>query len=93
MDLPMILRGGLQVIVDHGYRHDIENTTGIFVLVVGEFVIAAPVLVGRLDLTVYLSTKWPFGTQVFLMRVNRRPNRLILRLFFRHLGYKAPPRR
>jgi hypothetical protein len=27
------------------------------------------------------------------MRVNRRPNRLILRLFFRHLGYKAPPRR
>src|SRR5437868_2562866 len=86
MDLPMILCSGPQVIVDDGYRHDIENTTGIFVLVVGEFVIASPVLIGRLDLTVYLAAKWPFEVhKVFLMRVNRRSNRLILRLFFRHL--------
>ena len=46
--------------VDHGHGHDIEDAAGVRVFRIGQFLVTAAAVVGRLNLAVDLAAICPF---------------------------------
>ena len=64
-----------EVVLDHRHRHDVEDAAGIGVLRIGQFVVAATLVVGVLNLAIHLAAIRAFEIDaVVAMGVNRAAN-------------------
>ena len=79
------------MVLDHRERHDVEDTAGVRVFRVGQFLVASPPVVSRLNLAVDLSAISAIQINtVFPVRANGGSNTRVGGLFFRHLFNVEP---
>ena len=60
MGLLMRLRGERQVRLNHRHRHDVEDAAGVGVFRIGQLLVTATLVVGRLNLAVDLTAVGAF---------------------------------